>query len=64
MIENSFDYIQYLFFEYIGLLIAVTGLFIIYNANTWKVGNKIFFYLGYILLIIGTIMFIYRFIFT
>lgn len=64
MIENSFEYIQYLFFEYIGLAIAVIGLFIIYNTNTWKSENKLYFYLGYILLIAGTVMFIYRFIFT
>lgn len=64
MIENTFSYLQYLFFEYIGLVIAILGLYILYNTNNWKNEKKLYFYLGYILLILGTIMFIYRIFFT
>lgn len=63
MINDVNEYLSYLFYEYIGLIIAMLGLFIVYSKYVWNKNSKSLFYLGYILLIIGTILFIYRIIF-
>lgn len=60
MIDNITNYLQYLFVEYIGLIIAIIGLALVYSKKVWENKNKYLFYVGYVLLIIGTIMFILR----
>lgn len=64
MIDSVINYAQYLFFEYIGLIIAIFGLYIVYSKNVWKDNKNFLFYIGYVLLILGTAMFIYRIIFS
>ena len=63
MIESVINYTQYLFFEYIGLIIAMFGLYLVYSKKFWKDNKNFLFYIGYILLVLGTVMFIYRIIF-
>ena len=60
MIDNITNYLQYLFVEYIGLIIAIIGLALVYSKKVWENKNKYLFYVGYVLLIRGTIMFILR----
>lgn len=60
MIDTIINYMQYLFFEYIGLIIAILGLALVYSKKVWETKNKSLFYVGYVLLIIGTILFIGR----
>lgn len=64
MIESVINYTQYLFFEYIGLIIATLGLYLVYSKKVWVDKKNIIFYLGYVLLILGTLLFIYRIIFS
>lgn len=64
MIESVINYAQYLFFEYIGLIIATLGLYLVYSKKVWVDKKNIIFYLGYVLLILGTLLFIYRIIFS
>lgn len=64
MIESVTNYAQYLFFEYIGLIIATLGLYLVYSKKVWVDKKNIIFYLGYVLLILGTLLFIYRIIFS
>lgn len=64
MIDSIINYIQYFFLEYIGLALAMLGLYLVYSKAFLKNQKKYIFYIGYFLLILGTGMFIYRLIFV